>query len=164
MKQTLTESTISMQGRVRSIKTDSKTGKVIAVSEWTNNLIMFSTGRGKQIILDRLAGVNTYSLNIGHGEMGSGSTTPAITDTQLTTPVARSPFSDRSVSSNVATLKFFFPDADLANGTYREFGTFIDGTGTLSSGRLFNHVLFASPYVKASGEDTTIQVDIEITI
>jgi hypothetical protein len=66
------------------------------------------------------------------------------------------------VSNNVATIQFFFADSALPNGTYTEFGAFIDGSGAMSSGQLFNRVLFGTPYVKAAGEDTTIEVEITI--
>lgn len=145
------------------ITTKAGTKEVLRVSEWTSNLIMLGANTGKTIILQRLIGVNTYSLNLSHADMGTGSTAPSAGDTTLQAPVARAAVASGSISGNVATLQFFFADANLANGTYREFGSFIDGTGTVSTGKIFNHALFGVPYVKASGEDTTIEMQVTIT-
>ena len=124
---------------------------------------MLGTNTGKDLILDRLVGTNTFSLNITHAELGTGSTTPADGDTALIAPVTREAKTTASVASNVATFQFFFPSADLPNGTYNEFGTFIDGSASLSTGQIFNRALFGSPYTKATNEDTTVQLDITIS-
>ncbi len=145
------------------ITTKAGTKEVLRVSEWTSNLIMLGANTGKTIILQRLIGINTYSLNLNHADMGTGSTAPSAGDIALQTPVARAAVASGAMSGNVATLQFFFADANLANGTYREFGSFIDGTGTVSTGKIFNHALFGVPYVKASGEDTTIEMQVTIT-
>lgn len=151
-----------MMGMVTVIKTDSKTGEVLSVIKQKNR-IMLGTDTGKSLILQRLIGTNTYSANITHAEIGTGTNTPADSDTALQTPTTREAKTTATISSNVATFQFFFPSADLPNGTYREFGTFIDGTGTIGTGKIFNRALFASAYVKATGEDTTVQLDITIT-
>lgn len=128
-----------------------------------DNLIMQSSSHGKDLIIQRLIGVNTYSLNILWGEIGTGSAAPAITDTALTTPTARTATALAADSgNNTAQLQFFFPDSSLAAATYYEFGTFVDGVNSLGSGQLFNHALFSSPYVKSSGTDITVEVDITV--
>src|SRR5689334_18282076 len=122
----------------------------------SKNTIVINPNRGIDLIVQRLIGSNTYSLNITHGDIGTGSTTPASTDTQLTTPYARvSTTYAAENGNNIAILQFFFPDSALSNQTYYEFGTFVDGTSTISTGQMFNHVLFSSPYAKTSGVDTT---------
>jgi hypothetical protein len=127
------------------------------------NLIMDSPGYGLDIIIQRLVGVNTYSLNILFGEIGTGSTTPALTDTALTTPTNRAAVGfQQDYGSTDAIVQFFFSDSQLSNTTYNEFGTFIDGTSTIGSGQLFNHALLSPGYAKVAGQDTTVQVDIAI--
>lgn len=126
------------------------------------NLIVSSADYGKNLIAQRLAGTNTYTLNITHGEIGTGSTAPALTNTGLATGTTRRVTESASVSNNIVTLRFFFADAVLANGTYNEFGTFVDGTATLGTGKLFNRALFSTAYVKATGEDTTVDVEFDI--
>lgn len=153
----------SITGKFKIITHKAGTKIVLRETEWSHNLVMNGTSTGKQLILQRLNGTNTYSLNITYADIGTGSTAVAITDTQLTTPTVRAAKSTGSLASNVLTLQFFFSDAVLANGTYYEFGTFVDGTSTISTGQIFNHALFATPYTKASGEDTTIQLDITLT-
>lgn len=152
----------TITGKVRVISRDVKTGEEI-VGEWSKNIILFSANHGKDLVLRRLAGDNTYSLNLTYLDIGTSSTTPAITDTQLGAAVARAALSSYSISSNVLSVLYFFADANLANGTYNEAGTFVDGTSSVNTGQMFNHALFASAYVKAAGKDTTIQVDITIT-
>lgn len=155
----LTEKKIIITGKVRVIVSDSKTNIVKRVGEWSKNLVMDTTGRGIQMLMERLGGSTTYTGIINYGAIGTGSTTPTISDTQLTTEITRTTVSTTSISGDIVTFKFFISDANLTNGTYREFGTFVDGTVTLNSGRLFNHALFGTPHTKATGEDTTIQVD-----
>ncbi len=128
------------------------------------NLLMQSTGRGLDVIVQRLLSINTYSLNITKGAIGTGSTPPTVNDTQLVAETVRvSPSTTQDIGYNEAVLQFFFPDANLANGTYNEFGTFIDGAAGANTGQLFNRAIFASPYVKTAGTDTTVEVDITFT-
>ena len=156
------EKGVSVEGVFTITKTDAKTGEIISQFK-KKNRIMLGTNTGKTLILQRLASINTYSLNINYLDIGTGSTTPADGDTILTTPTVRVPLANASVSANIASLFFYLSDATLANGTYYEVGTFVDGTATISTGKIFNHALFTSAYVKATGEDTTIQLDITLT-
>jgi hypothetical protein len=133
-------------------------GREVARTE-QHNLVMQDASTGLDLIIQRLIGNNIYSLNITHGEIGTGSTTPTIGDTGLEAGVARSlPTLQQDYGTQQAILQFFFPDSTLANGTYNEFGTFVDGTSLLGTGQIFNRAVFATPYVKASGQDSTIQV------
>ncbi len=135
----------------------------LSVALIQKNLVVSSSNRGRNVLCQWLAGVGTYAIGINYGEMGTGSTAPANSDTALATPVKRVAPTTYAISNNILTLQFFFSDAVLPNNTYYEFGTYIAGSSTLGTGQLFNHVLFSSPYVKASGEDTTIEVDFTIT-
>lgn len=152
---------LSIKGKVQWRKY--RDGKLIDESAWADNLVMLGDNTGKDLILDRLAGTNTYTLNITHGDIGTGNTAPAASDTALTTAVARTPVTLSSVSSNTVTFDFFFADGDLSNGTYKEFACFVDGTATVSTGKIFNHVLFASNLVKSTGEDITVSVTFTLT-
>jgi hypothetical protein len=128
------------------------------------NMIMQSSNRGKDLIVQRLIGTNTYSLNINYGAIGTGSTAVTVTDTQLATESARTTVAySQDVSNSEARIQFYFPNASLSNTTYREFGTFIDGSGTANSGQLFNRALFSTPYTKVTGTDTTVEVSIVFT-
>lgn len=152
-----------LKGRVRIIQKKAGTEEVIGVSDWMDNLIMRGVDTGIDVILDRLAGSLTYSLDLTYADIGTGSTAPAITDTQLATPTARALRAYSSVSGNTVTLQYFFTDALLSNTTYREFATFMDGSSTVSTGKIFNHILFPTPYVKTAGIDTTVEVQFTIS-
>jgi hypothetical protein len=92
--------------------------------------------------------------------LGTGNTTPANTDTALTTPTNRAPVSYAADSQyNEAQLQFFFPDGALANTTYYEFGSFVGGSSTIGTGNLFNHALFSTPYSKSAETDSTVEID-----
>lgn len=152
-----------LKGRVRVITKRAGTEEVLRVGEWSKNLVMLGTNTGKSLILQRLNATNTYSLNISHGEIGTGNTAPAASDTALDTPEVREAKAVGSISTNILTMQFFFPDADLPNDTYYEFGTFVDGSGTLGSGQIFNRALFGIPYEKGTNEDTTVEVEFTLT-
>jgi hypothetical protein len=132
------------------------------------NLIVYSSNYGIDILVQYLlsgyTGSFAFPLGIAWGEIGTGTATPANTDTALTTPTNRAPVSyafDNSFTT--ASLQFFFTDASLANGTYYECGSFIGGSSTIGSGNMFNHALFGTPYSKSSGVDTTLEIDISFT-
>lgn len=130
----------------------------------TENLIMKAANIGKDLIIQRLTGTTTYSLVINYGAIGTGSTAPSTSDTKLTAETNRvAPAYVQDIGFNEAQLQFFFPDGILANGTYPEFGTFVDGTSSANSGQIFNHALFGTSYVKTAGVDTTVEVDITLT-
>jgi hypothetical protein len=129
-----------------------------------HNLIMGSFGYGLDVIIQRLVGINTYSLNIDFAELGTGNTAPTLGDTGLTAPTNRAAVGfQQDFGSTEAVLQFFFSDSQLANVTYNEFGTFIDGTATIGSGQIFNHALLSPAYVKTAGTDTTIQASFALS-
>lgn len=135
-----------------------KNGKKIRETAEMENLVMLGANTGITLLLQRLIGVNTFSANITHADIGTGTTPATQADTQLDNATDRAVRGSESVSGTQANISFFFPDALLADGSYNEFGTFIDGTISVDTGQLFNRIVFSSPYVKASGEDTTIRV------
>jgi hypothetical protein len=145
-----------------------RSGTVAAKCE---NTIMQGINTGKDLIVSWLNGqmatgqpAAAYQNGINYGAIGSSSTAPTTADTQLGTETNRTiPSFFEDQNNNEASIQFFFPDGILANGTYPEFGTFVNGTASANSGAIFNHALFAVAYVKASGTDTTVEVDITLT-
>lgn len=131
------------------------------------NLIMQAANIGKDLIIQALNGYSVspvYGLSINYGAIGTSNTTPTTADVKLGTEVARTLVSfSQDVSYNQLQLQFFFADALLPNQTYYEFGAFIGGTSAADSGKIFDHALFATPYVKTTGVDTTIELDIILT-
>ena len=156
---------LKAQGRIDEAQALIRAGKVEVEQK---NLIVDSAGYGKDILVQYLIsaynGSFAFPLGIAWGEIGTGNTTPAIGDTALTTPTNRATVSYAAdLGLNEAQLQFFFPDGALANGTYYEFGTFIGGSSTIGTGNMFNHALFASPYSKSAGSDSTIECDVSFT-
>lgn len=153
---------MGISGKFKIITYKAGTKEVLRETDWYPNMIMLGTDTGKELVLDRLNATNTYTLNITHLDIGTGSTPPTIADTILDVPVARTGKATGSVTGNVLALQFFFADVSLPNTTYYEIGTFIDGTATISTGRIFNRALFGVPYLKSANEDTTLQVNFTI--
>lgn len=104
-------------------------------------------------------GAAAYQNGVNYGELGTGTTPVTVNDVGNTTPVARTvPTDQQDLGALQAVLQFYFPDSSLANTTYTEFATFVNGSATLGTGAIFNHALFATSYVKSSGQDVTVQV------
>jgi len=146
--------TIKVSGRFRFITRDSITGEIKRISEWYKNLVVNGTGTGLNIIARVLANDNTYPLVITKAKIGTGTTAPANGDTDLETPTfTKNSVADQSVSGGVATISFFLTDAELANGTYTEFGIF-------SNTQLFARSIISPSYVKGTNEDTTVEYQV----
>jgi hypothetical protein len=128
------------------------------------NLIMDSPNYGLDLVIQRLVGINTYSGNILWIEIGTGSTTPTVNDTALTTPTLRAAVNfQEDYATTDAIVQCYITDAQLANATYKEIGGFVDGTSTIGTGQIFNHALLSPTYGKVAGQDTTIQIDISVS-
>jgi len=144
------------QGRFRFITTDSETGEVKRISDWNKNLVVNGTGTGVNIIARLLANDNTYSLAITKAKIGTGTNAPADSDTDLQTPTfTKNTVADQEVSANTVIISFFLTNAELANGTYTEFGIF---AGT----QLFARSIISPSYTKGTNEDTTVEYEIDV--
>lgn len=81
----------------------------------------------------------TYSMLINKAVLGTGTTAPATSDTQLQTEVYRNNPASKSNLLNVASITAYF-NATETSGTYREAGLVVDGTGAINTGLLVSHV------------------------
>lgn len=143
-----------ISGMYRIIKTDSTTGEVLYTSPWIKNKIMLGTNTGVNLLLARLGNVLTYDTIITSAEIGTGTTAPADSDTNLQTPTLTGiTVASSSVSSGSVLLSFFIPSGSLANGTYNEFGL---RCGT----QLFARSIISPAYTKGTNQDTTIEYTI----
>ncbi len=124
----------------------------------TTNLI---TTVGRSTIAQRLANDTTYTGIINYGSLGTSSTTPVDGNTQLGTEVFRKVTASVSNTTNIAFIDFFYSKTDT-NGTYNEFGTFIDGTATANSGQMFTHALTGG-WVKTASESMTVALQYTIS-
>ena len=118
-----------------------------------NNLIVIV---GRSVIAQRLANTLTYTGVINIGALGSSDTAPAISDTTLTTEVFRKATASVDYSDEDAFIDFFYSKSDT-NGTYEEFGTFIDGAAGADTGQLFTHALTGG-WTKLATESMTVAV------
>ncbi len=144
-------------GRFRFITRDSNTGKVKRISEWHKNLVVNGTGTGINIFALLLSGDNTYPAEITKAKIGTGTATPTDADTDLQTPTfTKNTVADVEVSGSTVLFSFFLTTAELANGTYTEFGIF---AGT----QLFARAIISPSYVKGTNEDTTVEYEIDFT-
>lgn len=109
---------------------------------------------GRSVLAQRLAGINTYSGNITHTAIGTGTTAVAIGDTQLTTEVYRKALSSGAFISNVSYIETFFSALETS-GNYKEFGNFIDGSASANTGQLVNH--FLQTISKSTSETMNVQ-------
>lgn len=143
-----------MKGRYKI--TTLENGKAVAESPWINNLVMAGISNGRGLIARALANDSTYPLAITSASIGTGSTAPAITDTNLVTSVLTG-IVPRTIAytATAVTLSFFIPDGSLANGTYREFALWC---GT----QLFARSLISPVYTKTTGQDAIITYEIDI--
>lgn len=95
---------------------------------------------GRNVLARRLAGNTTYTGAINYGALGTAaSPVPANSDTQLGTEVYRKLASSQTYSSNITYVDFFYASTDC-NGTYTEFGNFIDGSAGANTGQLFSRI------------------------
>lgn len=137
-------------GKVLTILQDVRTGRVI--KDLVNN--MFLTA-GKESLADALRGTTDNNKGIiTYCAVGSGTTAPALGDTDLQSEVGRKLISVRSVANNIATFQTFFTTAE-ANGTLREAGLFGDDASSIpGSGTMFCRA--AINRVKSSNDTLTI--------
>lgn len=116
---------------------------------------------GRATIAQRLANDTTYTTIINYGALGTNATAATNGDTTLGTEVYRKVVASTSTSSNIAFIDFFYAKADT-NGTYEEFGTFIDGTASVDTGQMFTHLITGS-WVKSASESMTVACQYTIT-
>lgn len=136
-----------------------KNGSILRQTGWLKNKVVLSPDNGRNLITQALSGDYTGSLEITHCELGTGTTDVTDNDTITESGAIRIQRAYVSVASNVLTLKFFFSDAILTDGTYNELTMWMDGSASISSGHLFNRLMFStSAYTKATGEDTSVEI------
>lgn len=116
---------------------------------------------GLTAVIDHLtnSSPSPSTLKINYGALGTGTTTPALGDTTLETEVYRNTVASATKSNAIGYISLFF-SATETNGTYREVGLFINGTGSADTGTLFSHA--AINITKSSVQ--TLTIDFTITL
>lgn len=105
---------------------------------------------GRNVVARRLSGNTTYTGEITDGALGNA-VSPSFTNvsTQLGSEVGRKASSDASYDSNITYIDFFFASGDIADGTYTEWGTFIDGDGSTPNDGVAFSLLATGGWVKS---------------
>jgi hypothetical protein len=122
-----------------------------------DNLILLAA---RTEIAKRLAGEADYTGTINYGAVGTASTAVADSDTALDAEAARVQIATLTRTDDQISIDFYFSKS-TTSGTFEEFGTFIDGTGSADSGLLFNRALTGG-WAKTSLEAMTVSVQINI--
>lgn len=134
-----------------------KDGVPVRSSGRLPNKVVNGVGYGRNLIARQIAGDVTYGVAINSASLGTDNTAAADSQTDLVAPtVTGVPITNSSASGDVVTVDVFVADANLPNGTYREFGLFCGG-------RLFARVVLSPAYTKASGEDTLFTYELTLT-
>lgn len=94
---------------------------------------------GLSVIARLLSNDTTYSGYPNYVGLGTGTTAVTVNDTKLETETFRNQQFSASFQDQTALITAFF-DAGEVEGTFKEFGNFIDGTATTDSGILFSHI------------------------
>lgn len=154
---------LGFSGLFRIIK--SKDGVPIETIEISNLVVSSTGGHGRNIVMRHLTGDTSIPLAVTHIEIGTGTTAPSASDTDLETASYRAAIAaDVTLANNVAIFQAFFPAATVANGTYTEFGAFVNSVvTTLGDGNLWNRSVQSPGVTKDTGEDLTVEIQITAT-
>lgn len=128
------KSDLKLHGRFILTLRDLK-GNIIKVQE-IDNLVVTS---GKEVFARLLANDNTYSGYINYLAVGTGLSSPNISDTTLETEIERTlPQAPTPTRTGAQVEWEFFFAANEAIGTLKEVGAFIDGLAGADTGQLFD--------------------------
>ena len=135
-----------------------KDGKVIRKSPEIENLVLLNNNpSGLYILMSHLLGTDTNGLEITGASIGTGTTTPTISDTSLETPVLTNiPIAQKArEADDEISFVFFVNDKELANEDYTEFGLEVGDY-------LFTRSLIEPTFTKSEGEDFRLDYNIKI--
>ncbi|HBT75042.1 TPA: hypothetical protein DEB29_03520 [Candidatus Wolfebacteria bacterium] len=132
-------------GNTALIETLQIAGVILAV-QYAKNIIPTT---GRNVLARRLAGDTTYSGEVDYGAIGNGSS-PVFTNasTQLVSELYRAQADSQAFDENIAYIDWFIASGDVADGTYTEWGAFIDGTVSANSGQAWS-LLATGGWVKS---------------
>ena len=140
---------MKITGKIKITVRDVKTGKILQIVERSNIIV----SGGKNLIASL---VNGESANIpNYCAVGSGTTTPSVSDTTLEGEIGRLAVTQRSRANNVITYSTFFGSGDC-NGTWNKVGLF----NAQSGGTLFSEAIISPSIAK----DTTKTVTIDYSV
>lgn len=150
-----------ISGKIRATLRDIKTGEIKQVVE-VHNIVPTV---GLTAIARRLGGVASKSNEgqVTYGAVGSGSGTPASSDTTMENEIARKLIADSENTNNVILIETYFNSSE-GNGSLTRFALFgEDASASADSGTMFEHVEFDSTITKTSSDDLTVQSYITVS-
>jgi hypothetical protein len=156
-----TRNKLFLSGRIKATLRDIKTGKIKQIVE-VHNIIPTV---GLTAIARRLGNIGSKSNEgmITYGAVGSGSNTPASSDTTMENEIARKLIADSENTNNVILIETYFNSSE-GNGDLTKFALFgEDASASADSGTMFEHVDFDSTITKTSNDDLTVQSYITIS-
>jgi hypothetical protein len=126
-----------------------KDGVKVRETNWMENRIVASDTHGRNLVVRQLIGDQTYGIKIDSAEIGTDDTAVTDAQTALITPVLTGvDIANASVTDvDEITLSIFISDADLIDGTYKEFALRIGS-------KLFSRIVISPNYSKSAGEDS----------
>ena len=99
-------------------------------------------------------------MEIASASIGTGTTATTVNDTAMETAVVSNIAPARlQYSTSTVVAEFYITNTELADGTYSEFGVFINP----GNEKMFAHSLITPNHTKSTGEDTLIEYTIEAT-
>lgn len=132
------DSAIQFKGRFKLTLKDFNDNIIQEVEK--ENLVVTAGKQGFAKIINSESG---FSGVPNYCAVGTGTNTPAVTDTQLQTELAREVLTPGTTSTRIGAevdFEFYFGPTE-ANGNIKEVGVFVDGTATANSGTLFDRTL-----------------------
>jgi len=141
---------------------DPDTGKILEEREGKNLVVT----RGKELMANRLAGLNTGTyLPIGYVGIGLSNTAPSASDTDLLSPVDRkgmdSGFPAWTPGTGKVAFQSTWAETEPAGQPYQiyEIGLF----DSLSAGNMLNRIVLAAPITKTDAMELSVKITIEFT-
>ena len=113
-----------------------------------------TTTVGRSVLAQRLGGDTTYTGTVNYTALGTDNTAAVVADATLGTETYRKALTSGTDAANVSYLETLFTAAEV-NGTFEEYGMFIDGNGSADTGQLFNR--FVQSVTKSAIETLNVQ-------
>lgn len=149
---------VSVQGRYKIKVHDSRTGEFKRETGWIKNLVMNNGNNGIRLLVQHLLNNKTNQIEIDSASIGTSNQAPSASDTDLIAPVTTGVAVAKSANLGAtAQFDFFITDAQLPDGTYREFGIFCGPN-------IFARSLIDPEFTKVSNEDVTITYEIPFSV
>lgn len=152
----INEKNISLKGHYKFTLKDIHTG-VEQVFEYEN---VITAATWTMIANNFTDATPDNSMLLNKGLLGTGTSTPATTDTQLQTEVYRNNLASKSNVANLAYCTAFF-NATETSGIYSEAGIVVDGTASANTGVLVSRV--AINITKTTSQTLTLEWTLTVT-